>query len=88
MKRSSDLLLRNIGGQNVLVPLGAKISELNGIIILNEMGRFIWEYLAENRSVDELVDAILNHFDVQPTRARSDVQVFVAKVTKWNGIEA
>jgi hypothetical protein len=88
MKRNNDLQLVNIGGQDILVPLGAKVADLNGIIVLNNTGRYIWELLAENHSVDDLTVAIVDCFDVETERARSDVQAFVAEIAKWEGIEA
>jgi hypothetical protein len=87
MKRSSGFFLQNIGGQDLLVPLGAKVMDLNGVIVLNATGRFIWELLAQDRSLDDLAAAVGEHFDVEPERARIDIQAFVAEIAKWGGVE-
>jgi len=87
MRRKNDFILQNIGGQDFLVPLGARVLDLNCIIVLNVTARHIWELLAEDRSLDDLVAAIVNCFDVETWRAQIDVSAFLADIAKWEGIE-
>ena len=77
MKRSEDFLLQNVGGQDLLVPLGAKVMDMNSLITLNATGRRVWELLAEDRSVEYLVAEVVEQFDVDLERARADVQAFL-----------
>ena len=77
MKRSEDFLLKNVGGQDLLVPLGAKVMDMNSLITLNATGRRVWELLAEDRSVEYLVAEVVEQFDVDQERARADVQAFL-----------
>jgi hypothetical protein len=77
MKRSEDFLLQNVGGQDLLVPLGAKVMDMNSLITLNATGRRVWELLAEDRSIEYLVAEVVKQFDVDLERARADVQAFL-----------
>ena len=77
MKRSEDFLLQNVGGQDLLVPLGAKVMDMNSLITLNATGRRVWELLAEDRSLEYLVAEVVKQFDVDLERARADVQAFL-----------
>ncbi len=77
MKRSEDFLLKNVGGQDLLVPLGAKVMDMNSLIVLNATGRFVWELLAAECSVEGLVSEVVARFEVDPARARTDIQVFL-----------
>ena len=52
MKRKDDFILQNVGGENLLVPLG-EVMDLNGLVTLNGTGACVWEHLART-SVDEL----------------------------------
>ena len=36
MKRKADFIMQNVGGENLLVPLGAQVMDLNGLVILND----------------------------------------------------
>jgi hypothetical protein len=77
MKRREDFLLQNVGGQDLLVPIGAKVMDMNALITLNATGRRVWELLAEDRSVEYLVAQVVEEFDVDLERARADVQAFL-----------
>ena len=77
MKRSEEFLLKNVGGQDILVPIGAKIMDINSLIILNATGRCVWELLAEDHSVDFLAALLVERFDIDIKRASADVQVFL-----------
>lgn len=77
MKRSEGFVLQNVGGQDLLVPIGAKVMDMNALITLNATARRIWDLLAEDRSVEYLVTDMVERFDVDPERARADVQLFL-----------
>jgi hypothetical protein len=77
MKRSEDFLLQKVGGQDLLVPLGRKVMDMNSLITLNATGRRVWELLATDHSVDHLVEEVVEQFDVDPERARIDVLAFL-----------
>ncbi len=77
MKRKNDFFLQNVGGQDLLIPLGAKVLDMNGMVTLNPVGGFIWELLAEDRTFDDLVAAVVERFEVGVDRAGADVKAFV-----------
>lgn len=87
MKRSEDFLLKNVGGQDLLVPLGAKVMDMNSLITLNATGRRVWELLAADRSVEYLVAAVVEQFDVEQERARADVQAFLDDLGRLGMLE-
>jgi hypothetical protein len=82
VKRKDDLVMRSIGGDSLLVPTGARVAEMQGVVVLNGTGRSMWELLAEERSVDELAAAVAERFDVDTSRAHSDVQSFVDEMAQ------
>lgn len=68
-----------------MVPLGSQVKDVNGIILLNETGRFVWDLLAQERSMDDLAVAVAQQFDVDPSCARADVQAFLSDFTTPGG---
>ena len=82
MKRKDDFYLYDIGGESLLVPLGEQVMDLNGLVTLNETAVCVWEMLAEDRTVDELVDAVATQFDVDAVTARADVEVFLSEIAE------
>jgi hypothetical protein len=77
MKRKDELMLQKVGDQALLIPLGAKVLDMNGMVVLNTTGSFIWELLAEERSFEELVGAVVERFAVEADRAGADVRTFL-----------
>lgn len=77
MKRNTDFMLRDIAGEVILVPTGAATQQFNGMITLNEVAAFIWKNLDESKSKEELVDKIMDEFEVDGETARTDVEGFV-----------
>jgi hypothetical protein len=87
MKRKASFMMQNVGGENLLVPLGTQVMDLNGLITLNDTAVCAWELLAEERSVDELTAAVVERFDVAAEIARADVQTFVDEITRLGLLE-
>jgi hypothetical protein len=87
MKRKDSFLMRNVGGEILLVPLGGQVVDTNAIVVLNDTGRCIWELLAEERSVDGLVTAVVERFVVDRERARADVQTFLDDIARMGLLE-
>ena len=81
MRRKDDFVMQNVGGENLLVPLGAQVMDMNAIITLNTTSSYIWSLLDQDRSIDELVAAVAERFEVDPARARADIQKFLAEIT-------
>ena len=73
-------MLQNVGGVALLTPLGAKVLDMNGLVVLNATASCVWELLADERTVDELAAAVSARFDVEPERARADVQAFLDEI--------
>jgi hypothetical protein len=88
MKRSQDFLLKDVGGQSLLVPIGAKVTEMNALITLNATGRCVWELLAEDLSAEDLVREVAKRFDADPGKTRSDVQAFLDKLRRLGLLES
>lgn len=77
MKVKEGFVLRNMGGQPVVVSIGAASKVFNGMIKLNETGEFLWQHMDNEVSEQELVDALLERYNVPEDVARDDVRTFV-----------
>jgi hypothetical protein len=82
IKRKDDLVMRNIGSDRLLVPTGARVVEMHGMVVLNGTGRCMWELLAQERSVDELAAAVAERFSVDYSLAHADVQSFLDEMAQ------
>lgn len=79
MKLKEGFVLRQIAGENVVVPSGSEMN-LNMMITLNGTGAFLWERLDKGAEESELVAALLAEYDVDEATAKECVERFVGKL--------
>ena len=84
MKIKKGFVLRVVGGEHVVVPVGEMSKTFHGMINLNETGAFLWRFFSEEHSIDEGVEALLGEYDVEEELARADVMRF-AETLLQNG---
>lgn len=80
MKRNENFLLREVAGTLVVVPVGTAVSAFPGMITLNTVGAYIWELLETEQTVDSIVQAIMDRYDVEEVQAQTDVEKFLNKL--------
>ena len=71
---------RQILDEVIAVPSGEAGKVFSGIISLNEIGRFLFEALQTEQTVDTLVSTILEEYDTDPETARADVTEFLEQL--------
>ena len=87
MKIKNGFVVRSIAGESVVVALGESSKNFNGIIKLNDTGRFIWDKLSQGTEMEELVEAILSEYEIDRETAEADARVFVDTLMGANIIE-
>ena len=87
MKQSPDFLLRDVAGSLVLVPVGAATDRFPGMITLNETGKFLWDALGTEQTMESLVDLMLDQYQVEPEQARKDAEAFLKKLCAVGAVE-
>lgn len=80
MKITKDIIMREIAGETVLLPVGELAVRFQGIMSLNETGAFLWKQMQEECTEETLVQAILGEYDTTEACARKDVQAFVKQL--------
>lgn len=87
MKIKEDFILRKVADSYVVVPVNKMTLDFNGIINLNETGAFLFEILQKGAERDELVDKMLEEYDVDREKAEADIDVFIQKVRDADVLE-
>ncbi|MCR5737625.1 MAG: PqqD family protein [Eubacterium sp.] len=82
MKIKDGFLLRNIAGNYVVVPIGKENIDFNGMVSLNGTGAFLFEKLQAGITEEELIQALMQEFEVSEETAKEDVKLFIQKVEK------
>lgn len=77
MRIKDTFILRNIAGNNIVLPVGASSESFSGMMTLNESGEFLWNALQKDISMDDLVNAMLSEYNVSAEQAKKDAEEFV-----------
>jgi hypothetical protein len=81
--RTSDLSTRAIDGETIILDLrSSRYLSVTGV------GTRIVELLGEDRTIDELVDALANEYEASPALVRTDAERFVARLGDAGLIES
>ena len=84
MKIKKGFVLREVGGETVVVPVGEMSKQFHGMINLNETGAFLWRFYTEEHTLAEGVNALCGEYDVEKETAALDVEKF-AEILTNNG---
>jgi hypothetical protein len=75
--REKDLVTRCVAGETIIVPIRGNVGDLNSIYTLNEVGTKIWELIDGKGSVEQIVEAICDAYEVTPEEAEKDAFEFL-----------
>ena len=90
MKLKSDLILREVAGQHVIVPVGKRVQEVTSIVYISSSAAYLWEYMKNNEfEIDDLMNdeyvfahaynnmyefSHFHHDNIQPTSSVLDAE--------------
>jgi hypothetical protein len=77
---AANLVTREIMGETLIVPIRAGAADLNALYVLNPTAASLWRQLDGSRTGDDLVDILVDSFEVDHETARRDVDEFLASL--------
>lgn len=80
MRAEKNMILREIAGEYILIPVGNMALKIHGIINLTDSGHLLWEKLQEECREEELVAAIRKEYEIDEETAARDVHDFLKKM--------
>ena len=86
MKLKEGFLLREIAGQQVVVPTGSDLN-MSMMITLNDTGATLWKRLEAGAEMADLVAALTAEYDVDETTAAASAARFVEKLKQNDFLE-
>ena len=77
MKLVEGFTIRKILDETIIIPTGDAARCLSGLIAVNETGEFLFQLLQAEQTIESLVAAMLDEFDVDAETAEAGVKAFV-----------
>lgn len=87
MKLRGELLLREVAGEIIAVPVGRTALEFNGMICLNDVSALILEGLQKGKTKEALLQDILDEYDVSLEDAAVDLDTFLLQLRENDLLE-
>ncbi len=77
MKLKSGFMLHSVGDENVVIPVGERTVNFRAIIKLNSSSAYVWEHMQGEFTVEGLVAALRQKYEVPEEVATADVKAFL-----------
>ena len=78
--RNSDVISRKIAGELFLVPVKGKVADMENIFALTAVAEYIWDRLDGRKSLNEILNNVVDRFDVEHEQVESDIQEFIMEL--------
>ena len=77
MQLKNGFTLKEIGSKTMVVPIGEKALNFNGVMTVNKTGKLLFEALAQPQTIESLKTLLMDHYDVTEDIALKDVITFI-----------
>lgn len=77
MEIKKQVILRSVAGEHMLIPVGETVFQYNGIFMLTESGKILWENIEKGATEDDLVTALTEEYGIDSDTATADVSEFL-----------
>ena len=78
MKIKKGFMLRKLGTDYAAVAMGTTRKNFNGLIRMNETGKFLWDCLQTDCTEEELIQKLLEEYDTSREEAQKDIAEFIS----------
>ena len=77
LKLSENFICRQVCGETLVMPVGEKTKEFNGIFTLTETGAFLLNAVAEGADEETAAEKMAAEFEIDIDTARQDTREFL-----------
>ena len=78
-RREDNIVSRKIAGETILVPIRGNLADMQHIFTLNAVGAFIWDQLDGAKNLADILDLLLDRFEVSKEEAEIDILEFITQ---------
>lgn len=87
MKIKEGFIVRDVGGKTIAVAAGDAGKDFDSMITLNSTGKFLFELLQTERTNQQLIELLIDNYDIDVKTATNDVENFINKIREANLFE-
>ena len=83
MRLSEDFICRQVCGETLLMPVGEKTKQFNGIFTLSETGAFLMNEIAKGADADAAAAGLAAQFEIGADVAAQDTHEFLEQLLSY-----
>lgn len=83
MEIKKNVIVRTVAGEHMLVPVGDTVFQYNGIFMLTDSGKLLWDKIREGAESEDLVKALIQEYEIDEATASQDVSEFLEKLRSY-----
>ena len=86
-RKKDDVVSREIAEETILVPVRGRLADMQKIFSLNPTAEYIWKNLDGKKKLVDIINALIDQFDVAKDEAEKDISDFVTELINADLIE-
>lgn len=86
MKRNPEFVIRQVADRFVIVPVGTAAEKFSGMITINATGKFLWDLLENEKTLESLAQALVKEYEIDMELALKDVKTFLEPILSTGAI--
>ena len=87
-EKDPTVVYREIAGEAILVPIRRKVADMDSVYTLDSVGADIWKLIDGERTVPDILVALLGEYDVEADVLSRDLDEFVEQLESVGAIKA
>jgi hypothetical protein len=87
-KRTESVVTREIAGETMLIPITSQLADMQQIFALDAVSALIWSLLDGTHTLQELIAAVTNDFEVTAEVATADANRFLDELCEAGLVES
>jgi len=87
MKLNKNIVLTEIAGEYVAVPVGAFAEKNKAVFRLNETGYRIFKAIEAKKSIDEIAKSLTDEYEIDIQKAKEKTEEYISKLKEAGILE-
>ncbi len=83
MEIKKQVVLRTVAGESMLIPVGETVLSYNGIFMLTQSGRLLWEQIVNGANESDLVATLIKEYEIDEKTAVDDTKDFLNSLAEF-----
>jgi hypothetical protein len=82
-KKTGNVVTKEVGDECIIVPMADNVADMDSVFTLNDTGSFFWSLIDGERTAEQIIETVLEEYDVDRKTVVKDFSAFIAEMSDW-----